>query len=231
MPLSAADAESGYVTDAVTPLSKLPPQIAIRIVVSGDGSVGWGQTGGADCPGTRVAVADGKAVAVAVTFGPVVGVTVTVGNGASTAPWRRTRGLTAVTDGPATTEKTKQSAVGVGVGVPTPAVVLAQSSEDRLTISGVPFWRSICKARVPSVAVDATVSLTVRTVPSSFMTVLLSSTASSGSAAKVVSFRNRTCGIRPVVEKPWPVTVTVYSVAPSPTVFGETSVNPRAAFT
>ena len=78
---------------------------------------------------------------------------------------------------------------------------------------------------------DATVSLTVRTVPSSFMTVLLSSTASSGSAAKVVSFRNRTWGIRPVVEKPWPVTVTVYSVAPSPTVFGETSVNPRAAFT
>jgi hypothetical protein len=51
----------------------------MRIVDGGDGSVGCGQTGGADCPGTKVAVGEGVIVCVAV--GPpatavVVGVTV-----------------------------------------------------------------------------------------------------------------------------------------------------------
>jgi hypothetical protein len=78
----------------------------MRIVDGGDSSVGCGHTGGADWPGTRVAVGDGVTDGVYVANGFGVDVGVTVGYVVSTAPIRRPRGLTAVIVGPPTTLNT-----------------------------------------------------------------------------------------------------------------------------
>jgi hypothetical protein len=171
---------------------------------------------------------------VCVAVGPpatAVVVGVTVGYVTSTAPMRRPRGLTAVIVGPPTTLKTKQVADGVGVGCPAPAVPRPHERLDRVTMSGVPSWRSIESARAPSVADEATVTRIEMPVPSEFTAVFVSSTATSGSATSVDSFRNRTFGVRPELENPSPVTCTANATAPTPTVVGDTALNASEALT